>query len=139
MIDLLAQSILASILTADNTATLVLLQDHQTMFVDPIEGVALHAKILYYAIKNANQDIIRYLLNLPVLSDIPFFRFCGHTPISLAVEEGHAELLPLLLAKTDKNFALHMAVKLNLPKTKSFLLSKCVFKEKLLQFLGCSK
>jgi hypothetical protein len=123
-------------LFSDTASALALLQDHQADFLDPIQGVYLHAQVLYYAIKNTNSEIIRYLLNLPVLSDIVFFKFCGHTPISLAVEEDRNELIPLLLTKTDKNFALHMAVKLNLFKTKNLLLKKCVFKQKLLRFLG---
>ncbi len=136
MVELLYQSILASILSADTAVALSLLQDHRAAFLDPIEGVCLHAQVLYCAIKNTNREVIQYLLNLSTLSDIVFFKFCGHTPISLAVEEGRYELIPILLAKTDKNFALHMAVKLRLFKTKNLLLKTCFFKKKLLQFLG---
>jgi len=136
MIDLLLQGVAACITSADTTGALALLQEHQLTFSDPIEGVSFHAQALYYAIKNANTEVLGYLLSIPVLSDISFFKFCGHTPLSLAVEEGKTELVPLLLAKTNKDFALHMAVKLDLVKTKDFLLKKCVFKEKLLKFLS---
>jgi len=136
MLDLLYQGLLTSISSSDTATALALLQEHRAEFLDPIEGICLHARALYYAIKSANREVIQYLLNLPVLSDIVFFKFCGHTPISLAVEEGREDLVPLLLAKTDKNFALHMAVKLKLFKTKRLLLKKCFFKEKLLRFLG---
>lgn len=136
MLDLLYQGVLTSLLSSDTASALALLQDHRAAFLDPIEGVCLHAQVLYCAIKSANREVIKYLLDLPILSDIVFFKFCGHTPISLAVEGGQEELVALLLPKTDKNFALHMAVKLNLLKTKSLLLRKCVFSAKLLRFLG---
>ncbi len=136
MYELIYQGVLTSILASDTNTALHLLQDHQANFFDPVDGVILHAEVLYCAMKNANKEIISYLLNLPILSDIAFFKFCGQTPISLAVEEDRSDLIPLLLSKTDKNFALHMAVQLNLPKTIQLLLSQCVFKQKLLKFLG---
>lgn len=132
----LSEKILASIQAAEIPTILALLEENHSVFLNPIDGVILHAKALYYAIKSSKQEVIRFLLNLPVSSDVAFFKYCGHTPLSLAIEEGSYELLPLLLAKTDKNFALHMAVKLNLARTKNFLLSRCNFKKKLLQFLG---
>lgn len=130
--------ILASIVTADTPTALTLLQAYKAKFLEPIEGALMHAEMLYCAIKYTNQEVVKFLLELPVISDIAFFKFCGHTPVSYAVEENHPVLIPLLLAKTDKSFALHMAVKLNLFKTKALLLKKCVFKEKLLRFLGLS-
>lgn len=136
MLELLYQGILTSILTSDTATTVALLEEHKSVFLDPIEGVNLHAQVLYCAMKHTNLEVIRYLLNLLIPSDVAFFKFCGHTPISMAVEEGRNELLPFLIARTDKNFALHMAVKLNLKKTINFLLGKCVFKQKLLSFLG---
>lgn len=139
MIDLLIPGIL-SVLSANNTpAALELLQEGQMAFNNPIQGAALHAEMLYSCIKNANLEVLKSLLNLRVLSDIYFLKFCGHTPISLALEEGKVDLLPLLLAKTDKNFALHMAVKLKQEKTLKYLLATCIFKERLLKFLGLSK
>jgi hypothetical protein len=138
MLETVFRGILTSISAADTPSALTLLQTHKTMFLEPIEGTLMHAELLYSAIKYNNQDVVRFLLALPIVSDITFFKFCGYTPLSYAIEENYVALLPLLLAKTDKNFALHMAVKLNLSKTKAFLLSKCVFKEKLLGFLGLS-
>jgi hypothetical protein len=139
MIELLIPGVL-SVLTANNTpAVLQLLQEGQVAFNHPIEGAALHAEMLYSCIKNANQEVLKSLLNLKVLSDIVFFKFCGHTPISLALENGNIDLLPLLLTKTDKNFALHMAVKLKQEKTLKYLLTTCIFKERLLKFLGLHK
>lgn len=137
MIEIFQHGVLATLLAANNTAgALELLQSAQFVLEGTVEGMELHAEVLYCAIKNANQEILQFLLNIPVLSDISFFKFCGHTPISLAVENGCQDLIPLLLAKTDKNFALHMAVKLKQEKTRKLLLSKCIFKTKLLQFLG---
>jgi len=135
MLDVILQGVFASILSADTASALALLREHQANLLDPVEGVGLYSQILYCAIKHTNLEVMKYLLNLPVISDIPFYQFCGHTPLSLAVEEGHTALIPMLLAKTDKNFALHMAVKLNLIKTKTLLLSKYVFKEKLMRYL----
>lgn len=132
----LCQGIEAAILAADTAKALELVQNHQSIFLDPIGGAFLHAQIAYCAIKNANREILQSLLKLPVLSDIQFFKYCGHTPLSLAIEEGREDLLPLLLAKTDKNFALHMAVKLKSSKTIQVLMKKCVFAERLLHFLG---
>ncbi len=139
MLELMPREIIASITAADTPAALSLLHAYKTTFLDPIEGALLHAEILYCAIKCTNQEVVKFLMELPVISDIAFFKFCGHTPLSYAIEENHPSLLPLLLLKTDKNFALHMAVKLNLLKTRAFLLSKCVFKEKLLRFLGLQR
>lgn len=140
MIEVLSQGIISAIVSADTVTAIALLKEHQSWFTDPIQGIWLHSQALYYAIKHSNKhsniEVLKALLSLPVTSDVPFFKFCGYTPISLAIEEGHNEILPLLLIKTDKNFALHMAVKLNLTKTKDYLLSKCVFKDKLLKFLG---
>lgn len=133
---LLSQGVLASLQAADTQNGLQLLRESQLLFLEPIEGSKLHAESLYYAIKTNKQDIARFLLNLPVASDVAFFKFCGQTPLSLAIEENHIDLLPILLTKTDKNFALHMAVKLNLAKTKTLLLTRCAFKARLLQFLG---
>lgn len=139
MSELLYQSLVTSLLASDTGAALDLLRENQSLFLDPIEGVLLHARVLYCAIKQANQEVIRFLLGLPVLSDIVFFKFCGHTPLSFAIENNNTVVLPLLLQKIDKNFALHMAIKVNLPKTRDFLLSHCLFKAKLLQFLGLNR
>lgn len=135
MLEMISQDILNSISAADTPVALTLLQRHKAVFLEPIEGALMHAEFLYSAIKHNNLEVVKFLLGLPTLSDITFFKFCGHTPLSYAIEENHPSLWSLLLAKTDKNFALHMAVKLNLVKTKAFLLNKCVFKEKLLRFL----
>ena len=138
MLETVYREILCSIAAGDTPAALALLQANKASFLEPIEGVLKHAELLYCAIKYNNQAVVRFLLDLPVISDISFFRFCGHTPLSYAIEDNHEALLPILLAKTDKNFALHMSVKLNLFKTKTYLLKKSVFKEKLLHFLELS-
>lgn len=138
MLDIIFREILSAITAVDTATAVSCLQAHKSLFLEPIEGALRHAELLYRAIQCNNQAVVKFLLELPVVSDISFFRFCGHTPLSYAIEEHHETLLPLLLAKTDKNFALHMAVKFNLLKTKAFLLSRCVFKEKLLRFLGLS-
>ncbi|MBP9727605.1 MAG: hypothetical protein KBD83_09135 [Gammaproteobacteria bacterium] len=135
MLETVSREILRSIAAADTPAALSLLRTHKASFLELIEGALRHAELLYCAIKYDNQAVTRFLLELPVISDISFFRFCGHTPLSYAIEENHDALLPLLLAKTDKNFALHMAVKLNFLKTKTLLLKQCTFKAKLLHFL----
>lgn len=135
---LIHQGILTAILStnSDITQTLALLKEGQYIFSDPLCGMALHAEVVYSAIKQGKKEILKHLLNLPIISDINFFKFCGHTPLSLAIEEGKQDLIPLLLAKTDKNFALHMAVKLKQEKIKKLLLSNSVFKPKFLKFLG---
>jgi len=129
------REILCAIAAADTAVALSLLKTHKESFLEPIEGALRHAELLYCAIKYDDQSVVIFLLGLPVISDISFFRFCGHTPLSYAIEENHDSLLPILLAKTDKNFALHMAVKLNFLKTKTLLLKQCTFKAKLLHFL----
>ena len=138
MIDLLYQSIVTSLIASDTSSALTLLQDNQNLFLDPIEGASLHAQALYSAIKSTNVAVLKALLKVPVLSDIAFYKFCGHSPLSFAIEEGKTELVPILLSTTDKNFALHLAVKLNLEKTKDFLLKSCIFSQRLLKFLGLS-
>ncbi|HXH55638.1 MAG TPA: ankyrin repeat domain-containing protein [Gammaproteobacteria bacterium] len=138
MLETVYREILCSIAAADTPAALALLHTHKASFLEPIEGTLKHAEFLYCAIQYNNQAVVRFLLDLPVISDISFFKFCGHTPLSYAIEQNHDALLPILLTKTDKNFALHMAVKLNLLKTKTFLLNQCTFKPKLLHLLELS-
>jgi hypothetical protein len=138
MLETVYREILCFIAAADTPVALALLQAHKASFLEPIEGALRHAELLYCAIKYSNQAVVKFLLELPIISDITFFRFCGHTPLSYAIEQNHDALLPILLAKTDKNFALHMAVKLNLLKTKTLLLKQCTFKPKLLHLLELS-
>lgn len=136
MMDALSQEILNSILAADTEVSLALLEEGRSLFLDPVKGISFHAEALYCAIKKANHKVVQSLFELPTRSDIAFFKLCGNTPIGVAVEENRNELLPLLLTKTDKSFALHMAVKLNFKKTKKILLNKCSFKKKFLDFLN---
>ncbi len=136
MIELLRQGLLSGLQAADTPTALALLQEHRALFLDPIEGAILHAKTVYYAIKQGNKAVLQFLLNLPVVSDVSFFQFCGQTPLSMAIENNQYELISPLLSKTDKDFALHMAVTLHMEKTKSFLLNKCHFRARLLNFLG---
>jgi len=134
-IELVAREIVNAILLADTARALSLIQDSQVAFSDPA-GVYLHAEALYGAIKKANMAVMSALFDIPVHSDVAFFKFCGTTPLSAAIEGGHEALLPLLLRKTDQSFALHMAVKLKLHKSLVFLRKNCFFKQKFLTFLG---
>ncbi len=136
-IELVAREIVNAILSADTARALSLIQDSQVAFSDP-GGIYLHAEALYGAIKKANIAVISALFAMPVHSDVAFFKFCGTTPLSAAIEGGHEALLPLLLRKTDQSFALHMAVKLKLHKSRVFLRKNCFFKQKFLVFLGLS-
>lgn len=108
-------------------------------------GIAVHplspsqepeAKALYTAIKNDNVDILRSLLEHDGISDFHFFHYCGETPISMALSENKQDLLPVLLNKTNKHFALHIAVKLKKEQVIRYLLSHCQFSSKFLHFLG---
>ncbi len=135
MTDSLCQEILQAILTADTHMSLDLLRKGKSIFLDPVKGITFHAEALYCAIKKNNEAVIQFLSDLPVRSDIAFFKFCGNTPLGMAIEDDHLDLLPLLLKKTDKNFALHMAVKFNQSKSKQVLLQKYSFKKKFLGFL----
>lgn len=145
MFRLLYQTIISAILAADTTTALSLLQDNHNLLLDPLEGPLIHAEMLYYAIKKANIQVIRYLLSLCVGSDVPFYNFCGHTPLSLVMEQdlqGIKELkdmVPEIIAKTDKNFALCMAVQFHDTKITNLLLKTCVFKDRLLKYLGLKK
>lgn len=134
-IELVAREIVTAILSADTVRALSLINDCQAAFSDP-GGVYLHAEALYGAIKKANVAVISALFSMPVHSDVAFFKLCGTTPLSAAIEGGHEELLPLLLRKTDQSFALHMAVKLKLSKSLQFLRKHCCFSQKFLVFLG---
>ena len=135
-IALLAGEIVSAVLSADTLKALALIQDYQDIFSDPVQGLAVHAEILYGAIKKANTAVVEALLALPVHSDLSFFKFCGTTPLSAAIESGHEELFPVLLSRTDKYFALHMALKFNVAKTLNFLLDTCFFSQKFLRLLG---
>lgn len=129
------QEILKSILHADPATTLSLLEEAKALFLEPVKGIPFHAKAMYYSIKQANKDVLNWLTQLPVQSDISFFKLCGNTPIGVAIEDGHQELLGILVTRTDKNFALHMAVKLKFSKTIQVLLAECSFKDRFLNFL----
>jgi len=133
--DSLRQEILKSILHADSSTTLSLLKEAKGLFLEPVKGTPFHAKAMYYSIKKANKEVLNWLTHLPVKSDISFFKLCGNTPIGVAIEDGHQELLGMLITRTDKNFALHMAVKLKFSKTIQVLLAECSFKDRFLNFL----
>ncbi len=141
MIKMFTQGVIAALMVADTNAALTLLQDHQFVLLDPLSGATLQAEFLYYAIKKTNADVIKFLLNFGRGAgvDIPFFNFCGNTPIGLALEEDFKEVVPSLLSITDKNFALMMAVKLNHSSVVDLLLKTFAFKDKFLQFLGVSR
>lgn len=138
MIKLFAQSVIAALLASDTPKAITLLQDNQTMLQDPLAGANLLAEFLYFSIKKANAKVIQVLLNSAqgIGIDVPFFNYCGNTAIGLALEEGYQEVLPSLLSRTDRQFALMMAVKLHHASTIEFLLKNFAFKEKFLKFLG---
>lgn len=141
MIKMFTQGVIAALMVADTNAALTLLQDHRSALLDPLSGATLQAEFLYYAIKKANMDVIKFLLNFGQGTgiDIPFFNFCGNTPIGLALEEGgegFKEVVPNILSCTDKNFALMMAVKLNHSSVVNLLLKTFAFKDRFLRLLG---
>lgn len=136
MIKLFCQGVLAALMAADTPTAMNLLADHQLVFLDPLEGASLHAECLYGAIKQANTEVIRYLLSLCISSDVSFYNHCGSTPLGLALEQGGLEeVIPLMLEKTDKDFALYTAVQLNHSRLKELLLKSCCFKDKFLRYL----
>lgn len=136
MIEILYQAFQTAIMAADTGAALSLLQEHKSELLLPIEGCVLHAKLLYCTLKHPDPKILDFLLKLPVFSDISFFQYCGHTPLSLALEEGHPELASLLATKIDKKFALQMATNLKMKKTTQFLLNHFTYTERFLKMLG---
>ena len=112
------------------------LKAKDALFLDPIEGAYLHAEALYAAIRRHNLAAVRHLLNLSVRSDIAFFKFCGNTPLGLVIEENYRDLVTLILHKTDRNFAFHMAVKLGQEKVKRLLLKNGAVKTRLIKLLA---
>lgn len=136
MIKICCDEIKRALLSSDTNSALKLLDDSQTMFLDPLEGPSIHAEILYYAIKKTNRDVIKFLLNLRVHCDLAFFNYCGQSPIALASEEGLNDLIPFILEKTDNEFALYTAVQLKNSVVQNLLLKSCRFKEKFLKFLN---
>lgn len=136
MFDQLFQGFVAAILAADTATAISVLHDNHALFMDPLQGGLFHAKALYYAIKKANLEIIKQLLHLNVHSDVYFYNFCGESPISLVLSEGLKEVIPEILSKTDKSFALALAVKLHDNKAIDYLLSHCAFKDRFLNYLG---
>lgn len=136
ILKLFCQGVLGALMAADTPTALSLLSDQQGIFLDPLEGATLHAEFLYCAIKQANIDVTRYLLNLCIPSDVSFYHHCGTTPLGLALEQGGLEeVIPLMLEKTDKNFALYTAVQLHNNRLKDLLLKTCSFKDKFLKYL----
>jgi hypothetical protein len=135
MINLFCKGVMAALMAADTPTALNLLGDGQGVFLDPLEGATLHAEILYCAIKHANRDVITWLMNLCISSDVSFYNYCGHTPVGLVLEEGLNDMLPLMLSKTDKSFALYTAVQLKNTKLQDLLLRSCIYKEKFLKYL----
>src|SRR5437868_4023321 len=102
----------------------------------PIVPQESQAELLYRAIKSDQLDIMKSLLEQTDSLDIEFYEYCGDTPISLALTEGKSDLLPFLMKKTDKNFALHTAVHCKQAFIIRYLLQNCAYKEKFLRFLG---
>jgi hypothetical protein len=94
------------------------------------------AESLYRAIKSDRLDFVEALIPENVVSDIEFFQYCGETPVGLAIREGRERLLPILLAKADKYFALDAAVRLNQVPVIQYLRSKCPYPQRFLGFLG---
>lgn len=139
MIKVVCQSVIAALMVADTNTALGLLNESQGLFLDPLEGASLHAEILYCALKQSNKEVIRFLLNIPVTSDLSFYHLCGETPVSLALNQGLDDMLPFILEKTDKNFALCTAVQLKNSRLKDLLLKTTQFKDKLLTYLGLKK
>ena len=131
----LFEDMIAAIANPDPAVGIANLQAKDALFLDPIEGAYLHAEALYTAIRNKNVAAIRHLLNLSVRSDIAFFRFCGNTPLGLAIEENYRDIIPAIMQKTDRNFAFHMAVTLGQEKVKRLLLKSGAVKERLLKLL----
>lgn len=136
MIKICCFEIKKALLAADTQAALKLLEDSHCMFLDPLEGPSILAEILYVAIKKSNREVIQFLLNLPAHCDIAFYNYCGQTPVACAFDEGLKDLLPLILEKTDKDFALFTAVQLKNNVLQNLLLKSCRYKEKLLRYLG---
>jgi hypothetical protein len=91
---------------------------------------------LYRAIKGDRLDILQMILARGEVSDIQFYCYCGDTPLGLAVAEGREDLLPSLLPKADKCFALHTAVQLKQERVVKYLRSNYPYKQKFLSFLG---
>lgn len=139
MIKLLSQGVLGALMVADTPTALTLLNDSSSVLLDPTVGPAIHAELLYYSIKQANIDVVKYLVNLCIPSDISFYNFCGRTPAGLALEEGLHSVVPLIVEKTDHQFALYTAVFLKQNSLKELLLKTCTFKEKFLKYLGIVK
>lgn len=138
MIKMFTQGVITALIAADTQTALALLQDQQMALLDPLAGASLQAELLYFAIKKTNTEVIQFLLSFCKGNgvDIPFFNFCGNTPIGLALEEGFKEVVPSLLSSTDKNFALMTAVKLQNKNLIELLLKTFSFKTKFLKFLG---
>lgn len=137
MIKYLYQGVVAALMASDTSAALTLLQDNQNILLDPLAGANLQAEILYCAIKQANAEVIRFLAKIGSSQiDVPFYSYCGATPLSLALQEGLNEIVPNLLPKADKYFSLSMAVKLQDRPLADLLLKTFTFKDKFLYFLG---
>ena len=139
MIKALFDGLVAGLLQQDTEQVLQILEDNQGCLQEPLEGPSIHAKILYYALKQANQLVIHYLINLGIHSDLCFYHYCGDTPLGLAFALGLKELLPSLLLKTDKSFALLTAVKLKNKALTQYLLGHSRFSQRLLSYLGLTK
>lgn len=137
MIKLFYQGVIAALMVADTSAALSLLQDNQTAFLAPLAGARLEAQILYCAIKKSNLEVIKRLLSLgPQGIDVPFYNYCGDIPLSLALKEGLNEVIPTLLSKTDKNFALQMAVTQKNSSLINLLRRSFPYKAQFLRYLG---
>jgi ankyrin repeat protein len=137
MIKLFYQGVIAALMVSDTSSAITLLQDNQAIFLDPLSGANLQAEILYCAIKQANAEVIRFLAKIGSSRlDIPFYTYCGATPLSLALQEGLNDVIPNLLPKADKYFSLSMAVKFQNGPLVELLLKTFTFKDKFLHFLG---
>ena len=136
MKDLPSKCLISAILADDTESACSLLNSHPLLFNDPIKGSTLQAEALYCAIKRGNNPIIKSILNFNLSCDVAFFNFCGETPLGLALRGGLTDILPFLLLRTDKNFALYVASKFHHQELLQYLRANCVFKARLLLSLG---
>lgn len=133
-------TVFEAISRSDSQTALTLLKSHkEELEAGDEDGFTLRASLLHQAIQYSCYSLIAFTLNLASPPDIHFYRLYGNTPIAYALEKNDQKALNLLYAKSDKNFALHTAVRCHQKNLVEHLLSKCTFPERLLSYLALKK
>lgn len=139
MIDTVYHDITRALQQPTIQAADAVLAKYRSVLKDRLTGANLYVLMLFRAIKEANQQVVEFLLEVKKMPEFKFQQHFGYTPFGLACKLDCHALLPILLKHSDKNFAMYVASKFSRTKAVSLLAKyKTMFNRKLLGFIASS-